>query len=185
MKFHIYSLLDQFGQTRYIGVTIWRLSDRLTSHLQEARDLRSQTHKSRWIRGMFASDLTPTICLLEATEDRNREVYWIARCRAEGCPLTNLTAGGEGTVGYKHSEASKLKMSLAKKGQTRPAALVKQTADKLRGRKHSQEFIDRRAAAMQGVAKTGATAKGHTKPEATRLKMSQTWKRIWQERKAA
>jgi NUMOD3 motif len=45
------------------------------------------------------------------------EVWAIARWRAVGAPLTNITDGGEGVTGHKHSEATRAKLSVARKGK--------------------------------------------------------------------
>ena len=46
------------------------------------------------------------------------ERRWIARLRAEGCSLTNLTDGGEGTPGRKVSAETRAKVSRSNMGNT-------------------------------------------------------------------
>lgn len=61
--------------------------------------------------------------LLESVDTKEdldaRETYWINKLNSRDKLIGyNITAGGEGTVGYKHTEEAKKKMSIAKKGQT-------------------------------------------------------------------
>lgn len=58
--------------------------------------------------------------LLEAVESKadldTREAYWIDKLNSRDSDIGyNITAGGEGTVGYKHTKEAKKKMSVAKK----------------------------------------------------------------------
>lgn len=62
---------------------------------------------------------------------------YIWRARLDGEPLRNLTAGGEGTIGYKHTKESKLKIQKALKGKM-PSELCMQNMLKINtGRKFS------------------------------------------------
>lgn len=53
----------------------------------------------------------------------------------------NLTYGGEGTFGYKHSKESRLKNSLRNKGKTIPYDVRKKISESLKGRVFSIEHI--------------------------------------------
>lgn len=99
--------------------------------------------------------------LLEAVESKEaldtREAYWIDKLNSRDSDIGyNITAGGEGTVGYKHTEEAKKKMSVAKKDKPLTEAhkkaiglrskghtLSDETKEKLReanlGRKHTDE----------------------------------------------
>lgn len=68
------------------------------------------------------------------------EVSTIKQLRSDGYILANCSDGGEGTVGYKHTEAARMKMSAAKKGRQSP----------LLGRKASAEARARQSAARKG-----------------------------------
>jgi len=129
----IYGLVDPIsGQLRYIGQTMRPLQKRLIDHTSESRT--THTHKSNWIRTLLSRGLVPGIILIQEVDDEIRnqaEIFWIAYFIGLGCPLTNCTEGGEGWRGYRHSEESKLKMSLAKKGKN-TAAWTEERKDKLR-----------------------------------------------------
>ena len=60
------------------------------------------------------------------------EKYWISYFLSIGCKLTNLTKGGEGTVGYVHTQEARKRMSLAKNGRNFRT-----------GTKHTQETRDK------------------------------------------
>ncbi|MCR4301600.1 MAG: NUMOD3 domain-containing DNA-binding protein [Sulfuricaulis sp.] len=71
------------------------------------------------------------------------EVSTIKQLRSEGYVLANCSDGGEGTVGYNHTEAARMKMSAAKKGKESP----------LRGKKSSTETRAKQSAARKGNVK--------------------------------
>jgi hypothetical protein len=103
----IYALLDdRSGEVRYIGKTLIKPSTRLGQHRRDVAD----THKARWVRSIGPEHVQ--IKVLEAAErtrlcDLERE--WIARLRADGVRLTNLTPGGEGGPGAKPGAANPMK----------------------------------------------------------------------------
>jgi hypothetical protein len=105
----IYSLSDpRTGQVRYIG----KANDpkiRLYGHI-DSRRLLKKTPKNAWLRELIANGLQPTIDILETTDLacwQDREQRWISAMRDAGASLTNITSGGEGTEGYRHSQESK------------------------------------------------------------------------------
>jgi group I intron endonuclease len=77
----------------------------------------------------------------ETKEELNAlEVYWIDRLAARDTEIGyNITEGGEGTVGYQHTEEAKLKMSVAKKGKPLTAKHCKAISQSNSGRKLSEE----------------------------------------------
>lgn len=91
------------------------------------------------------------------------EVARIAELRDAGVDLCNFTNGGEGASGNRHSDESKLKISVALKGVAGAA---------LRGRKLPQHHREKIAEANRGRtvseetrAKISAAQKGKTRPE--------------------
>lgn len=60
------------------------------------------------------------VCFKENLNER--EIHWIAFFKAHSPKFTgyNLTDGGQGSNGYRHSEETKNKMSLAKSGKNHP-----------------------------------------------------------------
>lgn len=126
----IYTLAHPItGEIRYVGKTTSSLNRRLGQHI--AAISRSKSHRASWIKSILKQGLKPIIELIEEVDysiNNQIEIYWIAQFKAWNFRLVNHTEGGEGTIGYRHSEESKLKMSLNALGNSRA-----------RGYKHSQE----------------------------------------------
>ena len=123
-KYLIYGLIDpRNGQLRYVGKTSGQLSIRLAHHVHRSLHQRTNYHKANWIRGLVSEGYRPQIIALVETDHDTfvqAETFYIRYFREMGCPLTNLTDGGEGCEGFKHSEEAKLRMSILKKGKTSP-----------------------------------------------------------------
>ena len=131
------------------------------------------------------------------SEAKRIEIETIAVFRALGHPLVNMTIGGEGTVGYRHTEDAKLKVSMANKGRKRSEEAIRKAAEANRGKVvtaeqrakisiantgkvRSQETRDKISAAKKGknlapeVYAMGAeTRRGGTRNEETKLRMSE------------
>lgn len=120
MKTFIYSLCDPITEeVRYIGKTDQYLKQRLYSHIQESKsDKRS--HKISWIKSLLSKGLKPLIKIVdEVPQDEWKywECYYIELYKSRGYNLTNLTDGGQGGSGYKHTEESRERMRQSKLGQ--------------------------------------------------------------------
>lgn len=125
----IYGLFDlRTGHLRYVGLHVGDIGKRLREHLCLARKGK-KLYVYDWIRQLLREDLSPEIDSLEICGSKpelvEAEVWHIAYWRSLGCRLTNLTAGGEGCFGYRHSPEARRKMSAAKTGksQTQEAKL--------------------------------------------------------------
>jgi len=115
---YIYTLADQNGNIRYVGKTKQYLKQRLYSHIKEC-DSNRKSHKISWIKSLLEIGQRPIIEIIDQVDDQNWEFwekYWINQLKIWGMRLTNLTEGGQGGNGYKHSEESRKKMSQSKKG---------------------------------------------------------------------
>jgi len=89
------------------------------------------------------------------------EVKMIKEYRDQGYNLANMTDGGEGIMGHRHSEETRLKLSIAMKGKQRRlgAKLSKETRLKIslanagrqsrKGHKHSEETLRKIALAQK------------------------------------
>ena len=122
----VYALSSSLGSgdVRYIG----RCKEdngksRLVNHLCESRrGVRS--HKNSWIRSVTSAGGEIVSTVLESGlswgESTVREIFYIAHYRSLGHRLTNMTDGGEGSVGYVPSAEHRAKTSAAGKGKTRP-----------------------------------------------------------------
>src|SRR5579859_5448465 len=91
MAFAVYLLKDENGVPRYVGVSR-DPNDRLKRHLREKR---ARTHRECWIASMRERGLSPTMEIVEWTDDWSEaEKRWIAKLLLEGNPLTNGNEGG-------------------------------------------------------------------------------------------
>lgn len=141
MKSFIYGLTDpRDGSVRYIGKTTTGMErPRAHRYLSDG----DHTHKAHWILKLQREGLEYGIVVLEecVREDLSAaECFWIAQGRGLGWRLTNLTKGGDGTLGFvqpEHvrvavasantrrkgvpfTEEHKARMSASMKGQHRP-----------------------------------------------------------------
>lgn len=111
-NYKIYSLNDPItNEIRYIGQTCQPLKTRLGEHL---RKLKNKTYKVNWIKSLIGNNLKPIIVLIEenlSKEDCNDlEIKYIRLYKELNPKLTNMTDGGEGSIGYKHSEETLAKL---------------------------------------------------------------------------
>lgn len=169
MKTLIYGLVDpRTGQLRYIGKSCSGF-ERPRRHGSVSALAKDETYKGRWIKELHGEGLSYEIVLIQEVDREileTAEIHWIAYFRAMGCPLTNLTNGGDGCTGTKRSSATKekiaesnrrrvispetrAKMSAAKRGKV-PRNLAGVHAG-LRGKKQSVELIKKRSAARMQV----------------------------------
>lgn len=133
------------GEVRYVGWT-FDLKKRLKNHAYTAQKF--SRYRDCWIRKLMASELFP---VSEVVERGNgdwaaAERKWISRYRQAGASLTNLTDGGEGVPGLKHSPES-----------------IERVRQKKLGRKMTPEQRRKHSLAL----------KGHTVSASTREKISQ------------
>jgi len=107
---------------------------------------------------LLAVGLKPEIILLEATEDRERECWWIGYYRTFGANLTNGTSGGDGgspMLGKRHSAETKQKMSIAAKMSPKAVAAREQIHASMRGCPKSDEVRKKISDTLSG-RKTGS-----------------------------
>lgn len=102
------------GKSRYIGITKVTPEQRLSRHEKSARN--GSSHRVHcWIRALHKRGMRPLITLLELTNDRNREVFWIENFRSHGAPLLNSTDRGDGLVNPSQWTRNKMSESAKKR----------------------------------------------------------------------
>jgi len=117
LKTYIYVLKDPTTlEVRYVGKTTC-LKRRFRSH--KCLTAEKGTHLASWIvslRNKGLLFLMEQIDVVEGDKWKEKEAYYIEFYKNKGCNLVNLTSGGEGCEGYRHSKEAKIKMSKRQKG---------------------------------------------------------------------
>jgi hypothetical protein len=101
----IYTIEDENGIVRYVGKSN-DPKNRLHGHLKEAKG----THKYNWLHSIIDRGFFPVVKIIDEVPFVGWEPYeikWIAKYRELGYNLVNVSDGGMGPVGSKHSEKSK------------------------------------------------------------------------------
>ena len=154
----IYGLIDpRTEKIRYIGWT-YEIKQRLEKHCFPS-EYNKDTYKCHWIKQLISLEMKPDIMILEEcmyAERGEREKWWIAYFGREN--LTNSTDGGEGVIGFNHTEESKIKMSKGKKGVSawwlKGKSLSLEAKERIRranlGRKHTEETKNKMSKSQRG-----------------------------------
>lgn len=181
----IYGLHNGDYDFRYIGKTTMLLRVRFNKHLNDA--LRgSDFAVHRWIRKNGIDDIQ--ICIIETFSEDDihlideREVFHIDQQRQYGVKKNlNMTAGGEGARGYRHTPEAIAKIKAAKKGWTHSPETRAKLSAAHTGRKASPETRAKISAAQVGrtfseehKAKLSLANTGQTRTDEARAKMSES-----------
>lgn len=156
----IYGILDpRNNECRYVGKTN-SICKRIISHRYAATS-NVPGHKYNWFRSVLREGLLPEFIILEeVTVDnwKTAEAFWICYLMGLGANLLNMTKGGEGTVGFKHSDFSKSLMREDKLGTIMsPESSMKKSVAMIGnthtlGFRHSLETRAKMSAARKGVS---------------------------------
>lgn len=117
----VYVLLcPKCGCPRYVGKTT-KGEKRIREHAKGSKCTDSSRYKKHWVQSLKDQGLMfdwVKLCTLPSKEGlAEAERYWISFFKDRGCPLTNLSAGGDGgTLGISCSDEKKAKISAANKG---------------------------------------------------------------------
>lgn len=114
--YKIYTLNDPItNEIRYVGQTCQTLNNRFKKHLR----CKDKSYRTNWIKSLITKGLEPKIILIkeDLTKDECNalEKYYIKFFKDSGLNLVNMTDGGEGSFGFKHSEKSKKILSQLRK----------------------------------------------------------------------
>jgi hypothetical protein len=156
-NFYVYLLFRDNGMPFYIGKGT---GDRWNYHERDARNnnqhCHENPHKINIIRKMFENGWTevPKIKIanhLSHAKACEYEVEWIAALgRWPGGLLVNMTNGGEGAPGMKHSQATLDKRSAALRGRKRSTMHCEKLAMANLGKKASEVTREKMSAAHRG-----------------------------------
>lgn len=135
----IYVLHLADGRVRYVGQTSASARQRLNGHRASARKGVAYP-VCKWFRKHDLYAVLMTVletCPVEQLDER--EMHWIALLRGQGCDLLNMTAGGGGTRGYRHSPESRAKFAASQRGRSYSPETIARMSAANRGRVASAE----------------------------------------------
>jgi group I intron endonuclease len=169
----VYLARNLVNNKRYVGKTIMPLGSRVSNHCTRAK--KSTTPFARALT-KHGPEHFEWIVLYESDNDTDLlrvEVVMIAMLRTKVPRGYNLTNGGEGLSGHKHSLVTRAKMSADLMGRSYGPLSVEHR-EKLRitntGRKRSPESIAKSAAAHKGSH--------HSAEAKARISIAKTGKRL-------
>jgi len=119
----VYLVENKRNGKRYVGLTKHDLDTRWGQHVKDALHERSNMLLHKAIRKHGPNGFVRVVIDTGQSEEQLRELEksWI---EALGTHVSrggyNLTLGGDGLLGYKHSEETKQKMSESRKGERNP-----------------------------------------------------------------
>ena len=171
MKSVIYALIHPITrEPRYCGGTVQPIKNRLRVHIYDSSTRKYDHHTACWIKSLLNQGLSPEIIVIQELDIEYYflvEMLWIWWFRRMGIRLTNSTVGGEGTLGYKcseesrqkrrnrrHSNATKIKQSLAHKGVPKSEEHKKNLSIALTGKTHTPAQIEANRQSHLGITKT-------------------------------
>jgi group I intron endonuclease len=155
---YIYEITNKINGKLYVGQTIKSLSERWQQHLfianggkQKYHGQFSAIHAAIIKHGQNNFDIKQIDSASSIDELNEKEMHWIKELKTTNI-LYNITEGGKGSMGYKHTEIAKLKISRSNSGEN----------NGMYGRKHTDQTLQKYS--------EDRTGKLHT-PD-TKIKMS-------------
>ena len=115
----LYSVTHIKSNRLYIGWTSRPVKARWNAHCWDAANRKKKFYFLRALQKYGKDSFKWEVIQHFPTseEAQQSEIYWIEHLKQNGILLYNLTAGGEGSVGYKHSEEMRTKLGF-NKGKT-------------------------------------------------------------------
>lgn len=171
----IYGLIDPWSeQIRYVGQTTKKLKDRLKEHIRKHNNYKN-LHFKYWISKIIKSGFMPKTIILQQNAIWNKdEVSWIEKLRKDGVKLLNATNGGDGMLGFKHSQDSKLKISLSKIGKSRSEETKSKISNSLSGRIISKESLKKAQRSRVGKKHSNSVKKIISKANSKKVQCVET-----------
>ena len=120
LSYDVYKITNKLNNKHYIGITSKGIGARIKEHIYTAeRDPVFPIHRAlnKYGKDNFTFELLDFSCNSweELTE---KEKYYINLYKSNDREFGyNLTEGGDGTVGYRHTEEAKIKMSVSSSGR--------------------------------------------------------------------
>jgi group I intron endonuclease len=158
---NIYVFTNKINGKKYVGQTI-NVNERYKQHFKDAKHDNLLFHNAleKYVEEGFLFEVIEEDIPLDIVSER--EKYWISELNSKKPNGYNLTDGGEGTFGYKHTEESKKKMSSTKKGvftHFQSEETRKKISEANKGNKPSEYCVQRVKEAKTGVPLSDETKK--------------------------
>jgi len=157
VKTCIYIIENRLNGDCYVGKTT-DIERRWKKHLSNVKSC--QTHLSRAMRKHGAENFE--IRIVDEHDDemyalQTLEPFWIQRLKETGIHLYNMTDGGEGISGFKHSNETIEKISRVQTGRTISDETKKKISERLKGVRPSEESIVKISEKLSGRKKPDRT----------------------------
>lgn len=170
MRLRIYALVDpRDNMVHYVGKSR-NPYVRLGEHYRDHRPPTEATPKggfaraynpgmAAWLESLMSDDIFPVIQILHIVEEgekwETKEIELIAKYRKEGHPLVNITHGGRGTLGMKHTEEWKENIRKINKGRVMTPEQCEKLSKATKGRKPSALCIEKSRERMKAFNADG------------------------------
>ena len=153
----VYGLVSSSSPTniRYVGRSRYNTPEmRLEQHLRNAKKDSTNLHVYNWIRKCISLNEEINYVLLASNitwEDSGiEEIKFIKTLKDKGYDLTNMTDGGEGSLGIKASNETKAKMSASRKGRIVSEETRLKISKANSGKKKTEEAKEKLSNAIKG-----------------------------------
>ena len=176
----VYALIDSSNpdEIRYIGKTIFSTKRRLYGHMHSTRATGHKTPVHSWMKSVLTHNNEVQIIVVEdsLTESQafDREIFYIRHYRQLGHRLTNLTDGGEGPSGHKHTEEARRKIAAAGTGRLHTEESKQQIRKSLAGKEVSPATRQKIGTANTGNRHTEEARKKISAASTARMESAET-----------
>lgn len=170
-------------EIRYVGITKHDdVNKRFEAHLYKSK-IGVNRPVNDWINKYYPDVECKKVSSSSWEGVCAEEKILIARLKAEGHRLLNMTEGGEGTLGFKDSESTKIKKSRALTGRKVSQETREKISKSNTGKKRSAEARKKMSEKKKGkkltkdhIAKISLSGKGRVVSSSTRKKISKALK---------
>lgn len=129
----IYKAQNKINNKIYVGVTKEGLDKRIYKHFKCSNHPFGLALRKYGLQSFEFSIID--LCLIKEIACE-KEIYWIKFYNCKSPNGYNLTDGGEGIIGHRHSEEAKRKMSKARKGKSfHSEEFKKKLSERMKGNK--------------------------------------------------
>lgn len=160
----IYLITNNFNQKKYVGYTTTTPAKRFSRHCTNSRIQKYPLARAIAKYGKESFTVEQLDEAQNIDELKEKEKYWIALLK----PEYNLTEGGDGVPGYRHTDEWKIANSLRHKGRKLSDESKQRISNSLRGRKLSIEHVEKIRDSKTGQP---GTFKGRNHLESSKQKM--------------